>query len=253
LIHNKGLIKTVQFKNPKYIGDPVNAVKIFNEKEVDELIVLDIDATREKRCPDFNLIRDIAIECRMPFCYGGGVTSVDEVKKIISLGAEKVAISSTAITNLSIISAMSSAVGAQSIVIVLDVLKKGLPGNYELCIENGNIRTGKKVKDFVLELNKMNIGEIVINSIDRDGTMTGYDLELVDMIRGLTDVPITIIGGAGNLDDIKLLVTRYKIIGAGAGSIFVFKGKYKAVLITYPTKEEKRLLLDCTDMPFVEN
>jgi cyclase len=243
LIHNKGLVKTIKFESPKYVGDPVNAVKIFNEKEVDELIVLDIDATRTKRPPDFNLIRNIAVECRMPFCYGGGVTSVEEVKNIISLGVEKVAISSTAVTNLPVIDAMSKAVGAQSIVIVLDILKRELSGDYEIYIQNGKIKTGKKVRDFILELNKIEIGEIIINSIDRDGTMAGYDFKLVDIIRDLTDVPITVIGGAGSFDDIKLLVERYKIIGAGAGSIFVFKGKYKAVLITYPTKKEKKLLL----------
>jgi cyclase len=243
LVHEKGLVKTVEFKDSKYVGDPINAVKIFNEKEVDELIVLDIDATKEKRVPDFNLIKNLAIECRMPFCYGGGVTTVEEVKKIISLGAEKVAISSTAINNFTIIEKMSKAVGSQSIVVVLDVAKKGLLGNYELHVENGKIRTGIKVKDFVLQLNKIDIGEIVINSIDRDGKMTGYDFNLIDMIRDLTDVPITALGGAGSLDDIKLLIDRYKIIGAAAGSLFVFKGKYRAVLINYPTKEEKKLLL----------
>jgi cyclase len=242
LVHNKGLVKTVEFKDSKYVGDPINAVKIFNEKEVDELIVLDIDATREKRGPDFTLIKNLAIECRMPFCYGGGVTSVEEVKRIIGLGAEKVAISSTAIRNFEIIEKMSTAVGAQSIVVVLDVAKKGLFGNYELYVENGEIRTGIKVKDFMGQLNKIDIGEILINSIDRDGKMIGYDFNLIDMVRELTDIPITALGGAGSLDDIKALISRYKIIGAAAGSLFVFKGKYKAVLISYPTKEEKMLL-----------
>jgi cyclase len=225
------------------VGDPINAVKIFNEKEVDELIVLDIDATKEKRSPDFDMIKNLAVECRMPFCYGGGVTTVEEVKKIISLGAEKVAISSTAINNLTIVEQMSNAVGAQSIVVVLDVAKKGLLGNYELLTENGKKKTGIKVKDFVLQLNKIDIGEIVINSIDRDGKMLGYDFNLIDMVRELTDVPITALGGAGSLSDIKSLIDRYKIIGAAAGSLFVFKGKYRAVLISYPTKEEKKLSL----------
>jgi cyclase len=243
LVHNKGLVKTVKFKDSKYIGDPINAVKIFNEKEVDELIVLDIDATKEKKIPDFDMIKNLAVECRMPFCYGGGITTVEEVKKIISLGVEKVAISSTAINNLSVIEEMAKAVGAQSIVIVLDVAKKGLFEDYELFIENGNIKTGIKAKDFVLQINKIDIGEIVINSIEHDGMMIGYDFKLIDMIRELTDVPITALGGASSLDDIKLLIDRYKIIGAAAGSMFVFKGKYKAVLITYPTKAEKKLLL----------
>jgi cyclase len=244
LVHNKGLVKTVKFKDGKYVGDPINTVKIFNEKEVDELIVLDIDATKEKRSPDFEMIKNLAVECRMPFCYGGGVKTVDEVKKIISLGAEKVAISSSAINNFDIIQKMSNAVGSQSIVVVLDVMKRGLFGNYELYLENGTVKTGIKVKDFVEKLNQVDIGEIVINSIDGDGTMQGYDLILVDMVRDLTDLPITVLGGAGSLDDIKQLISRYKIIGAAAGSLFVFKGKYRAVLISYPTKEEKKLLLN---------
>jgi cyclase len=239
LVHEKGLVKTVEFKNPKYVGDPINAVKIFNEKEVDELIVLDIDATKEKRGPDFSLIQNLAVECRMPLCYGGGVTTVEEVKKIVSLGVEKVAISSTAIHNFPIIEKMSQAVGVQSIVVILDADRRGLSGNYELFTENGKKKTGIKIKDFLLQLNRINIGEIVINSIDRDGKMTGYDLNLIDMVREWTDVPVTALGGAGSLNDIKGLINRYKIIGAAAGSFFVFKGKYKAVLISYPTKEEK--------------
>ena len=245
LVHNKGLVKTEKFRNPKYVGDPVNAVKIFNEKEVDELIVLDIDAAKEKRKPNFNMIRDIAVECRMPFCYGGGVTNVEDVKKIISLGVEKVAVSSIAIKNLSVVAEMSKAVGAQSIVVVMDAARKGLFGDYELFLENGKIRTGIKVKDFLIELNKYNnsIGEVVVNSIDKDGTMSGYDFDLLDMVRDITDIPMTALGGVGKLDDIKELIQRYKIVGSAAGSFFVFKGKYKAVLITYPTKEEKCKLL----------
>lgn len=244
LVHNKGLVKTVEFKDPKYVGDPINAVKIFNEKEVDELIVLDIDATKQNRGPDFELIRNLAVECRMPFCYGGGVTTIEEVKKIINLGAEKVAISSTAINNFPVIDKMSKAVGAQSIVVVLDVAKKSIFGGYEIYTENGKKRTGIKLKDFIQKLNGVEIGEIVINAIDRDGKMTGYDYDLIDTVRELTDVPLTALGGAGGLEDIKTLIKRYKIIGAAAGSLFVFKGKYRAVLISYPTKEEKKKLFN---------
>jgi cyclase len=201
LIHNRGLVKTIRFKDPKYVGDPINAVKIFNEKEVDELIVLDIDATREKRGPDFNMISNLAVECRMPFCYGGGVGTVEDVKKIVSLGVEKVAISSKAINNLSVVEQMSKAVGAQSIVVVLDIARRRFLGDYELFVENGRIRTGIKARDFVLKLNRVNIGEIIINSIDRDGMMTGYDFDLIDMVRELTDVPITVLGGVSSLND----------------------------------------------------
>jgi imidazole glycerol-phosphate synthase subunit HisF len=242
LVHKKGLVKTVEFKDPKYVGDPINAVKIFNEKEVDELIVLDIDASVEGRGPDFELIRNLAVECRMPFCYGGGVTTVQEAKKIISLGAEKVALSSAAIQKLDLLSQIGQAVGTQSVVVVLDVKKKGLLAGYEIFIHNGKKATGIKVKDFVPCLDKIGVGEIVINSIDRDGKMNGYDFTLIDLVRELTEVPITALGGAGSLEDIKSVISRYKVIGAAAGSLFVFKGKYRAVLINYPDGLEKKAI-----------
>lgn len=239
LVHKKGLVKTVGFKDPKYVGDPINAVKIFNEKEVDELIVLDIDASVEGRGPDFELIKNLAVECRMPFCYGGGVTTVEQAKKIIELGAEKVALSSAAINDFNILEKIGRAVGIQSVVVVLDVKKK-LLGGYEIFIHNGKKATGIKVKDFVQKLNEVGVGEIVINSIDHDGKMNGYDIPLIDLVREATDVPMTVLGGAGNLDHIKSIISRYKTIGVSAGSLFVFKGKYKAVLISYPEKEEKK-------------
>jgi imidazole glycerol-phosphate synthase subunit HisF len=242
LVHNKGLVKTVAFRDPKYVGDPINAVKIFNEKEVDELIVLDIDASVEGRGPDFELIRNLAFECRMPFCYGGGVSTVKEAKKIINLGAEKVALSSAAFENFDILSQIGRAVGIQSVVVVLDVKKTRLSGAYEIFIHNGKKGTGIKVKEFVQRLDKIGVGEIVINSIDRDGKMEGYDFSLIDMVRESTEVPITVLGGAGSIDDIKAVISRYKVIGAGAGSLFVFKGKYRAVLISYPNSAEKKAL-----------
>jgi len=137
LVHKKGLVKTVAFENPKYVGDPINAVKIFNEKEVDELFVIDIDATVEDRGPDFNLIKNLAVECRMPFCYGGGITSVEQARKIISLGVEKIAISSAAIDNPELLKEIMDAIGSQSVVVVLDVKKKGIFGNYEIYTHNG--------------------------------------------------------------------------------------------------------------------
>jgi cyclase len=241
LVHNKGLVKTVNFKDPKYVGDPINAVKIFNEKEVDELMVLDIDASKENRGPDFNLIKNLAVECRMPFCYGGGVSTVEQAKKIISLGAEKVALSSAIIENPILCKEIGEAVGVQSVVVVLDVRKKML-GGYDLYTMNGKKKSKRKLKEFVIELNKIGVGEIIVNSIDNDGKMLGYDIELAEMIRNLCDVPITILGGAGNLEHIKSLITKFKVIGAAAGSLFVFKGKYKAVLINYPNREEKASL-----------
>jgi cyclase len=243
LVHKKGLVKTTNFKDSKYVGDPINAVKIYNEKEVDELIVLDIDATVEGRGPDFEMIKNLAIECRMPFCYGGGVTTVEQAKKIISLGAEKVALSSAAIKNPKLLTEIGKAVGIQSVVVVVDLKKKGFRGGgYDIYINNGKEKVSVKIEEFFLDLNKIGVGEIVINSIDRDGTMKGYDLPLVEMIRELTEVPVTVLGGAGSLEQIKNLISTYKIIGAAAGSFFVFKGKYRAVLINYPNKEEKKEL-----------
>ena len=241
LVHNKGLVKTVNFKDPKYVGDPINAVKIFNEKEVDELMVLDIDASKENRGPDFNLIKNLAVECRMPFCYGGGVSTVEQAKKIISLGAEKVALSSAIIENPILCKEIGEAVGVQSVVVVLDVRKKML-GGYDLYTMNGKKKSKRKLNEFVIELNGIGVGEIIVNSIDNDGKMLGYDIELAEIIRNLCDVPITILGGAGNLEHIKSLIDKFKVIGAAAGSLFVFKGKYKAVLINYPNKEEKAIL-----------
>jgi imidazole glycerol-phosphate synthase subunit HisF len=241
LIHQKGLVKTVKFKDPKYVGDPINAVKIFNEKEVDELMVIDIDATVERRGPNFDLIKNLAIECRMPFCYGGGVTTVEEARKIISLGAEKVALSSRVIESPSIITDIAKAVGSQSVVVVLDIKKK-LFGGYEVFINNGKKSTGINPVDFVKKIENYGAGEIVLNSIDNDGVMKGYDWELIDKVYQAHHLPMTVLGGAGSLQDMAKLVKKYKIIGAAAGSLFVFKGIYKAVLINYPTQQEKNNL-----------
>jgi cyclase len=245
LVHNKGLVKTVKFsvEDGKYVGDPINAVKIFNEKHVDEIMVIDIDASVENREPDYEMIKNVATECRMPLCYGGGVKTVEQVKHIISLGAEKVAVSSAAIENPNLLQQMSNAVGAQSVVLVLDVAKRGtFKKTYEILTSNGKKKSGIKLVDFLKQIKDTPYGEIVINNIDRDGMMNGYDQELSDIVRDLTEVPMTILGGAATLDDIKGLVKRYGIVGAAAGSLFVFKGKYKAVLINYPMGEEKKSL-----------
>ncbi len=243
LIHNKGLVKTVNFKNPKYVGDPLNAVKIFNEKSVDELIITDIDASVNKSEPNYSLIEKLAIESRMPLCYGGGINNAEQAKKIFSLGVEKVAISSSAIKSPTIITELAESVGSQSVVVVLDVRKKYLSGNYEIFTHNGTKKTDLNPLKFINNIKKMGVGEIVINSIDRDGTMKGYDFKIIDQVRKITTLPLTVLGGAGSLDDIGELIKKYTIIGAGAGSIFVFKGKYKAVLINYPNDKEKMDLI----------
>jgi cyclase len=238
LIHDKGLVKTVRFKSPTYVGDPINAVRIFNEKEVDELVVLDIDATFQQREPDYKTIEHLAAECRMPLCYGGGVKTADQAQRIFALGVEKVAISSAAIEDPSLITRIAERVGNQSVVVIVDVKKKML-GGYEIFINNGKKGTGKNPFDFAERLKDLGAGEVVINSVDNDGVMKGYDLALAQRIRTVTSLPLTILGGAGSLQDIGQLINKFGIIGASAGSLFVFKGVYKAVLINYPTQAEK--------------
>lgn len=238
LVHQNGLVKTQQFKNPKYVGDPVNAVRIFNEKEVDELIVLDIDATRENREPDFNLIRMLAAECRMPLCYGGGITTAEQASRIIGMGVEKVAISSAAIKDPDLITRIALSIGKQSVVVVADT-KKNLFGKQFVYTQNGTNNTKLDPVAFAIQSERLGAGELLLNSIDRDGMMTGYDLDLATKIRNAIDIPMTILGGAGSIDDIRALTTKFQIIGAAAGSLFVFKGKYRAVLISYPQGPEK--------------
>lgn len=244
LVHNKGLVKTTKFRDPKYVGDPINAVKIFNEKEVDELIVLDIDATSLIHEPDYKMIENLANECRMPFCYGGGIKNIEQARSIFSLGVEKIAISSITHENPSIITDMAERVGSQSVVVVMDVKKKLLTGKYEIWTHNGTRNTGKDPVKFAAEIEKLGAGEIVVNSIENDGTMKGYDMILIQKIRQVINIPLTVMGGAGSLNDIGNVIEQYGIVGAAAGSLFVFKGKYRAVLISYPTRPEKESLIN---------
>ena len=242
LIHNHGLVKTVNFKNPKYVGDPINAVRIFNEKEVDELAIFDIDASVNNSKPNFELLKKLANQSRMPLCYGGGVKTVNDALKIFSLGIEKIAINSGIIDNPSLISEIADRVGSQSVVAVLDVKKKFF-GGYELAINNGKKLTGINPFDFAKEVQDLGAGEIIVNSIDQDGTMKGFDLELINKISSVIKIPLTVLGGAGSLSDIKKVINSHGIIGVAAGSLFVFKGPYKAVLINYPSSKEKEDLL----------
>ena len=244
LVHKGGLTKTLKFGPGKYVGDPLNAVRIFNEKEVDEIVVLDIDATMQNREPDYGLIRNLAAECRMPLCYGGGVKTAKQVRRIVELGVEKVAISSAAVENKVLIAETAEQVGRQSIVVVMDVRKKGLfGGRYEVFTHNGTKGTGLNPADFARVVENLGAGEIVVNSIDRDGEMKGYDIDLARQIREVTTLPMTVMGGAGSLEDIAALIRTFGIVGAAAGSLFVFRGKYRAVLINYPSRTEKESVL----------
>jgi cyclase len=237
LVHKGGLVKTVVFEKPKYVGDPLNAVRIFNEKEVDELMVLDIDATRDGREPDYGLIRNLAAECRMPLAYGGGVQTVEQFERLVSLGVEKVAVSAAAVHQPELIERAAARVGRQSVVAVLDVRRTGRA--WEVCTHNASRRTGIDPVSFAARLEGLGAGEIVLNSIDRDGLMKGYDLDLVRAVRAAVTRPLTVLGGAGSLADIAGLVREFGTIGAAAGSLFVFKGVYRAVLINYPARAEK--------------
>jgi len=242
LVHNKGLVKTVKFKDSKYVGDPINAVKIFNEKEVDELIVLDIDATVENREPDYKMIENLANECRMPLCYGGGIKTASQAQRILSLGVEKIAISSIVFDNPGLIKEISTKVGSQSVVIVFDVKKK-LFGGYEIYTHNAKNKIKQDLFELVEKVQNLGAGEIVINSIDNDGVMKGYDLDLIERVKNMSNIPMTVLGGAGTLEDIGKAIEKFGIIGCAAGSLFVFKGKYKAVLINYPSQEKKNLII----------
>jgi cyclase len=226
------------------VGDPINAVRIFNEKEVDEIIVLDIDASVLGREPDPVMIKNLAAECRMPLCYGGGVTTVEQFARIIELGVEKVAVSSAAVSDPSLVSRAARVVGSQSVVVILDVKRARKAGSYELWTHNATRPTQLDPVEFARRMEQAGAGEIVLNSIDNDGVMKGYDLDAATRVRDAISLPMTILGGAGSLADIQGLIRRFGIIGASAGSLFVFKGVYRAVLINYPSRSDKMQLIE---------
>lgn len=240
LIHKKGLVKTIQFKNPKYVGDPLNAVRIFNEKEVDELIVLDIDASRENRAPNFTLVSQLASECNMPLCYGGGINDIEQIQELVSLGVEKVALGAAAIEKPDLVNQAVTRVGSQSVAVVIDVAKTGILKRPEVLIRNATVKTGKTPLEVARKAVCLGAGELIINSIDNDGSMKGYDLPLIRKIMSQLSIPVTCLGGAGDLSHVKSLCESVGLVGAAAGSMFVFKGKYRAVLINYPNAGEKK-------------
>tara|TARA_B110000879_G_scaffold188074_1_gene250435 strand:- start:424 stop:1212 length:789 start_codon:yes stop_codon:yes gene_type:complete len=241
LIQNRGLVKTVKFRDPKYVGDPINAVRIFNEKQADELVVLDIDATKEKRSPDFRLIEKLASECRMPLCYGGGIRTLEDAKALINLGVEKVALGAVVFENPDLINEIAMVLGNQSVVCVLDIRKKkGLfSKSYELVTHNGGVVHDTNIKNVVKDIQERGVGEIIFNCVDRDGCMQGYDIPLVESLKEFVDVPVTFLGGCGSFKDILQLIKAWGTVGSAAGSFFVFKGKYRAVLISYPSFKER--------------
>lgn len=241
LLRGKGLVKTVNFKNPTYIGDPMNVVKIFNEKEVDELVLLDIEATKNNKDLNYSWIRDIVSESFMPIAYGGGISNIDQIKKLFDTGVEKI-ILNTASLDFNLISKAASLFGEQSIVVCIDA-KKSLFGGYHIYTNGGTVK--HKVNPAVFAENCVNAGagEIIIQSIDHEGKMNGYDLDLTKMVSERVNVPIVASGGAGTIEHFKDAISVGGASAVTAGSFFVYKGKHKAVLISYPTQEEINTIL----------
>jgi cyclase len=234
LLRGNGLVKTKKFKDAVYIGDPVNAVRIFSEKEVDELVILDIDATLEGREPNYELIAEIAGECFMPVAYGGGVSSLEQARKLIRCGIEKVVINSASVGTTRCISEIADVFGSQAVVGSVDA-RKTLFGGHRVFIKSGAIDTKLKPEDHAASLVQAGVGEIFLNSIDSDGQMQGYDLELIKKVSARVNVPLVACGGAGTLDHMRSAMKQGGASAVAAGSMFVFYGKHRAVLINYPT------------------
>jgi len=236
LLKNEGLVKTLKFSDPKYVGDPLNAIRIFNNKEVDELMVLDITATKEKKEPNYSMIEQFAGECFMPVCYGGGIHSVEQAKKIFSLGVEKVCLQTSALENLNLVKELSDKFGSQSVLVSIDT-KRDLFSKIKLYQSSTGKTINRDWKEFMIEAVKAGAGEIVVNSVNLDGTMKGMDLDLIKTASKTISVPLIAVGGAGSLADIKAAVDA-GASAVSAGAFFVFQGPHRAVLITYPRYNE---------------
>jgi imidazole glycerol-phosphate synthase subunit HisF len=233
LLRKGGLVKTIRFKDQQYLGDPINTVRIFNEKEVDEIVVLDIDATREKRTPSMRIIEEIAGECFMPLAYGGGITRVEEIARILHAGAEKVVLNSALVTHPQTITEAARRFGSQSIVVSIDVRRTFLRG--ERAYTHGGTRaTTMSPVAAATRAVDLGAGELLLTSIDRDGTSHGYDLDLIRTVAESVPVPVIACGGARNVDDFRLAILDARASAVAAGSMFVFQGVHKAVLISFP-------------------
>ncbi|MDR9498528.1 MAG: AglZ/HisF2 family acetamidino modification protein [Hydrogenovibrio sp.] len=243
LLQEGGLVKGQQFKNHKYVGDPINAVKIFNEKEVDELVFLDISATDENRGPDFYLLADMASEAFMPFAYGGGVKTVKQVERLFSIGVEKAIINTAAFLDPNMVKEAVKVAGSQSIVVSMDV-KKPLFGSYEVYVNNGKAKTKLDPVTYAKKMQDYGVGELIVSSIDREGTGKGYDIKLLEMVSDAVAIPVVGLGGAGCVQDLADAKNQTAVSGLAAGDLFVFHGKHKAVLITYPKYSELEKLFN---------
>lgn len=242
LLHQGGLVKTVQFSRPRYIGDPINTVRIFNEKEVDELLILDIDATVDDRPPLFDLLEEIVGEAFMPICYGGGVKSLEQMYRLFRLGIEKISISSAALNDLALIQNAVQEFGKQAVVVTLDLKERRLGKAYCITTHNGKVRVPGDPLEVAKRMEDAGAGELILNFVDRDGTMQGYDLNYIREIARHLHIPVVALGGAGDVQDIRDVIAC-GASAAAAGSLFVFYGKHRAVLINYPSSEELESLL----------
>jgi cyclase len=241
LLKGKGLVKTVKFDKPRYIGDPINTVRIFNEKETDELVFLDIEAGKKGQKPDFELIRNIASECFMPLGYGGGISNLEDISRLFSIGVEKVVINTAALMDLELVAKASGVYGSQSIVVGVDV-KKNLWGNYQVYSHSNQNHRRNDLLSYLQEAQAAGAGEIFLNAVDRDGMMQGYDISLIRRVAAVLQVPLLVCGGAGKLADFSEAVSA-GASGVAAGSLFVYHGPLKAVLINYPSQKELKSLL----------
>ncbi|NWG08524.1 MAG: imidazole glycerol phosphate synthase subunit HisF [Chloroflexi bacterium] len=242
LLKNGSLVKTVKFKNPEYIGDPINAVRIYNEKEVDELIFLDITATIDKREPPYKVLSEIASECFMPVTYGGGVRDLETIRRVLSLGVEKVSINSHAAENPEFVKAAAERFGSSTIVVSMDIRKK-MFGRYEVVIYGGRKGMGLDPVEFASVMEKMGAGEILLTAIDRDGTQEGYDIDLIKSVTSSVSIPVIACGGAGRIDDFGLAVKDGGASACAAGSMVVYFGRNRAVLINYPDRDKLEAIL----------
>lgn len=233
---NSDCIKTVNYQSRRYIGDIFNNIRIFNEKEADEIVVLDIDATSQKQRPNFNLIEKIASACRMPMTYGGGVVSAEVAKKIISFGVEKICINSSVLEDINLVKEISDEIGSQSLSISINISKSD---NAYKIVKNNKEFIDINLTDYLQQIQNNGAGEIILSSVNNDGLMNGYDFNIVDSFLKFIKVPSILLGGCSGYDNIKKLFNNYNSISAGASSIFIYKGKFKAVLINYLSKEEK--------------
>jgi cyclase len=241
LLKNGGLVKTIKFRDPTYVGDPINAVKIFNDKEVDELLIIDIEATKEKRDPNFELVSRISREAFMPFGYGGGIKSLEDVTQMLRLGVEKVSINSLAIKNPDFVRRAAEICGSQSVVVSIDVKTDDSGNRWVYDYVNGSLTKLDPV-EFAVSMEEKGAGEILLNSVDRDGTYSGYDAEIIKRVSESVKIPVIAMGGASKIEDFVEAVEA-GASAVAAGSFFVFHGKHRAVLITYPDKGELKKAL----------